>query len=142
MIERIEVAGPSFTITRVGFGCARIYGGSELRRSAHLIEAALSAGIRHFDTAPSYGEGRSEEVLGQVLEGVACITLATKIGISRSKTQTTGGARLAYRHFIKPLLTHAPRFKSKLLRLRARKDYSHLPAVSRRKLDASNIRRE
>ncbi len=64
MIERVKVAGSTVTISKIGFGCGRIYAGSEIRSSALLIEAALSAGIRHFDTAPMYGLGQSEDVLG------------------------------------------------------------------------------
>lgn len=33
------------------------------------LEAAYRAGIRHFDTAAGYGNGRSETLLGQFLEG-------------------------------------------------------------------------
>lgn len=35
--------------------------------SVAAIEAALAAGITSFDTAPSYGEGESERILGKVL---------------------------------------------------------------------------
>ena len=57
MIERVKVAGSTVIISKIGFGCGRIYAGSEIRSSARLIEAALTAGIRHFDTAPMYGLG-------------------------------------------------------------------------------------
>jgi aryl-alcohol dehydrogenase-like predicted oxidoreductase len=65
MIERVKVAGSTVIISKIGFGCGRIYAGSEIRSSARLIEAALTAGIRHFDTAPMYGLGQSEDVLGE-----------------------------------------------------------------------------
>ena len=78
MIERINVAGSNTQISRIGFGCARIYGGRELKNSARVIEAALAAGIRHFDTALSYGEGEFEDVLGRILANVPEITISTK----------------------------------------------------------------
>jgi aryl-alcohol dehydrogenase-like predicted oxidoreductase len=144
VIERTSLAGSTIAMTRIGFGCARIYGGSELRGSARLIEAALSAGIRHFDTAPSYGNGQSEEVLGQVLGGAADVTIATKVGIERPDAESTrSAARLAYRQFVKPLLTHMPGVKSKLLQfLASRRDGSPAPPPQRRKLEAAHIRRE
>ena len=43
LIERINVSGSSLQITRIGFGCARIYGGSGLKNSARVIEAALAS---------------------------------------------------------------------------------------------------
>ncbi len=43
------------------------------------IRHALDRGINYFDTAPGYGEGNSEQIYGEALEGVrASYTLATK----------------------------------------------------------------
>jgi aryl-alcohol dehydrogenase-like predicted oxidoreductase len=142
MIARVEVAESTVTISKIGFGCAPIFAGSEMRRSAHLIEAALSAGIRHFDTAPMYGGGQSEEVLGRVLSGVADITLATKVGMERPNSQMHP-AMGAYRRFVRPLLSHMPGVKSQLIKLHASMwDTGPAPAVPRRKLHSSYIRLE
>ena len=62
-MSRLKIRGTEVAISQIGFGCARVYGGHETKASARLIEAALTAGIRHFDTAPSYGFGESEFVL-------------------------------------------------------------------------------
>lgn len=44
-----------------------------------IVRAALDAGCNFFDTAPGYGNGRSEELLGQALKGVrAQVILCTK----------------------------------------------------------------
>ncbi len=45
------------------------------------IDKALEKGINYFDTAPGYGEGRSEKMFGMALEGVdpEQIFLATKV---------------------------------------------------------------
>lgn len=46
-----------------------------------VVERALELGVNYFDTAPLYGKGRSEEVLGVALKGVAQPHfLATKVG--------------------------------------------------------------
>ena len=46
-----------------------------------MVERALELGINYFDTAPLYGQGRSEKVLGHALKGVdAPYYLATKVG--------------------------------------------------------------
>lgn len=46
------------------------------------LDAASAAGIRRFDVAPSYGDGRAEELLGEALRGVArdSVSVATKVG--------------------------------------------------------------
>src|SRR5919202_5500221 len=57
-------------VSALGFGCGAIGGlmvkgvPAEQRRA---IEHAIDAGITYFDTAPSYGDGRSETNLGRVL---------------------------------------------------------------------------
>lgn len=50
-----------------------------------LLEFAFGLGIRYFDTAPSYGDGVSEERLGQYIRSLnaeqrAAVTIATKMG--------------------------------------------------------------
>ena len=43
---------------------------------------ALKKGINYIDTAPYYGEGKSEEILGQVLKNVprSVYYIGTKVG--------------------------------------------------------------
>ena len=91
-----------------------------------------------------YGGGQSEDVLGRVLSGVADITLATKVGIERPNSQTAQRpATVAYRRFVRPLLSHMPSVKSQLMKLHARmRDNAPAPAVPRRKLHSSHIRLE
>lgn len=77
---------PNSTIptSRLGFGCAYLTGGLELRASRRLVDTALDAGYRHFDTAPLYGIGTAEDVLGAALmHRRSDVTIATKVGISR-----------------------------------------------------------
>lgn len=44
------------------------------------VDAALAAGVRHFDTAPHYGLGLSERRLGATLTGRADVVISTKVG--------------------------------------------------------------
>ena len=47
-----------------------------------LLETAFAAGIRHFDTAPYYGYGEAERVLGEFLKGRrGQVTITTKYGL-------------------------------------------------------------
>lgn len=45
------------------------FGSFALESDEALVRHALDRGVTHFDTAESYGEGRSEEVLGRALRG-------------------------------------------------------------------------
>ncbi len=66
-------------ITRVGFGAWAIGGGGwefgwgpqDDEQSAATIHRALELGVNWIDTAAAYGFGRSEEVVGQAIEGLA-----------------------------------------------------------------------
>jgi len=73
-------------VSEVGFGCGNI-GGLMIRGSheeqIEAIELALNLGINYFDTAPSYGSGKSETNLGKVISELEPnIILASKVGLS------------------------------------------------------------
>ena len=72
-------------VTRLGFGTAPLGGLFEALTDdeAHrVVEAAWSAGIRFFDTAPQYGNGLAEQRLGATLRAKPRdeFVLATKVG--------------------------------------------------------------
>ena len=71
-------------IPAIGFGCwgmSNAYGPADEKESIATIEAALSAGLRHFDTADVYGDGHNETLLGRALAGRwQEVFLATKFG--------------------------------------------------------------
>ena len=66
-------------ITRVGFGAWAIGGGDwefgwgpqDDEQSIAAIHRALEQGVNWIDTAAAYGFGRSEEIVGRALQGVA-----------------------------------------------------------------------
>jgi L-galactose dehydrogenase/L-glyceraldehyde 3-phosphate reductase len=58
------------TVSAIGFGCGAVGGlmvKGEPAAQARAVARALEAGVTYFDTARSYGDGRSEENLGRVL---------------------------------------------------------------------------
>jgi len=72
----------------LGFGCGAV-GGLMVRGSAadqeRAVARAIDAGVNYFDTAPDYGSGESETVLGRVLRslragvGGADVVVGTKV---------------------------------------------------------------
>ena len=140
--EKTAIAGTPVEITRLGFGCARLFSGSEAKASTKLIEAALRAGIRHFDTAPSYASEQSERVLGDVLAGVEDATVTTKFGLPYSAVGATGAMSL-YRTALRPVLARAPALKSGLLNImqRARRSTARSAERPLRKLSRDDVLR-
>ena len=76
-------------LTTIGFGAWAIggpwdfgWGPQDDDESIATIQAGLDAGINWIDTAPAYGLGHSEEVVGQAIKGRRDgVILATKCGL-------------------------------------------------------------
>lgn len=110
-MQTILLPGAALPTSRIGLGCGRLAGGAAFRDSAALIEAALAAGVRHFDVAPSYGLGLAEGALGQVIGADREISITTKAGIAAPR----GGQALSLiRQMVKPLLGRLPGVKARL----------------------------
>jgi len=68
-----------------------MWGGAEDRDSLATIRRAIDLGINLIDTAPIYGHGRSEELVGQAVAESGQrdkLILATKVGLEWNKEKT------------------------------------------------------
>src|SRR2546425_12363409 len=77
-------------VSALGFGTGAI-GGLFVRgdraEQQRAVARALEAGITYFDTAPSYGDGRSEENLGHALRALDAwdrVVVGTKVRLHPS----------------------------------------------------------
>ena len=88
--EPIAIGKSGVTVTRLGLGGAGlsgmvladgIYQGSGYDEALRIIRHSYELGIRHFDTAPLYGAGRSEVRYGAVLSELPrhSFSLSTKV---------------------------------------------------------------
>ncbi|MFP4371607.1 MAG: aldo/keto reductase [Halanaerobium sp.] len=60
------------------------FGEVDDRQSIRAIKAAVDSGINLIDTAPAYGAGHAEKVVGQAIEGIRDkVVIATKCGVHR-----------------------------------------------------------
>src|SRR3979490_105439 len=70
-MQSAGIPGTSLEVSRIGIGTWAIggwmWGGSEEKESIETIRAALDQGITVVDTAPVYGFGRAEEIVGKAL---------------------------------------------------------------------------
>lgn len=85
-IETIHIAGISQPVSRIGLGTWAIggsmWGGSHDEQSIATLHQALDCGINLIDTAPAYGLGHSEEVVGKALAGRRSqAIIATKVAL-------------------------------------------------------------
>ena len=73
-MEFKQLGTSSVKVTPIAFGAWAIggwmWGGAEEQAAIKAINASLDAGVTTIDTAPIYGFGKSEELVGQALQGV------------------------------------------------------------------------
>lgn len=87
MMERIDIQGLAARASRIALGTwamgGWMWGGSDEEDAIRTIHAALDLGINLIDTAPVYGFGRSEELVGKALAGGRRrrTLIATKVGL-------------------------------------------------------------
>jgi len=83
----------SVKVTPIAFGAWAIggwmWGGAEDKDAIKAIRASYDAGITTLDTAPVYGFGKSEELLGQAMQGIARdkYQILTKYGMNWETAQ-------------------------------------------------------
>jgi aryl-alcohol dehydrogenase-like predicted oxidoreductase len=87
-LERATIPNVALNVSRVALGTWAIggwmWGGTDEAESIATIQAALERGINIIDTAPAYGFGRSEEIVGKAIAGARArprVVLATKTGL-------------------------------------------------------------
>lgn len=59
-----------------------MWGGTDVQKSVRSIHASLDAGVNFIDTAPAYGLGHSERIVGEAIRGRRDkVIIATKCGL-------------------------------------------------------------
>ena len=81
-----KLGSSGIDVSAIGFGAWAIggwmWGGADENQAIAAIHAALDHGVNLLDTAPIYGYGRSEEIVGRAIRGRReKVVLATKCGM-------------------------------------------------------------
>jgi aryl-alcohol dehydrogenase-like predicted oxidoreductase len=87
-MELTGIPGTSLQVSRIALGTwamgGWMWGGTDERLAIKTIHVALEKGINLIDTAPVYGFGRSEEIVGKALAQKKCrerVFISTKTGL-------------------------------------------------------------
>jgi aryl-alcohol dehydrogenase-like predicted oxidoreductase len=101
-MEFVDIPGTAMRVSRVALGTWAIggwmWGGSNESDAINAIHAALDRGINLIDTAPVYGFGRSEEIVGKALAVGGRrkrAFIATKVGLDWKDGKPFRNARKA-----------------------------------------------
>ena len=94
-MQYMTITGTDLKVSRVGLGTWAIgglmWGGSDEQDAIRTIHTALDSGINLIDTAPVYGFGKSEEIVGRALAGYRQrdeVVIATKVGLEWHNSST------------------------------------------------------
>jgi aryl-alcohol dehydrogenase-like predicted oxidoreductase len=144
-----QLGSTGISVPVVGFGAWQLgnatdFGPMDEAAAVHLVHAALASGCNYFDTAPNYGRGASETLLGKALAGRrAGAVISSKVGHHADGKQDFGAGRIEASveqslarlktDYLDVLLLHNPPFE--LLNGR-----SESYAVLRKLRDAGKIR--
>src|SRR5258705_13122789 len=101
-MEFVDIPGTSMRVSRIALRTWAIggsmWGGSNESDAIDTIHAALDRGINLIDTAPVYGFGRSEEIVGKALavgDRRKRVFIATKVGLAWKDGKPFRNARKA-----------------------------------------------
>src|SRR3954468_1140258 len=101
-VEHAGIPGTSLQVSRVTLGTWAIggwmWGGTDEAQSIATNRAAIEHGIKVIDTAPVYGFGRSEEIVGRALakgDLRSRVLIATKLGLQWERGRVTRNASRA-----------------------------------------------
>ncbi len=93
-METLRIPGTALEPSRIGLGTWAIggwmWGGTDDAESVRTIHSALDRGITLIDTAPVYGFGHSEEIVGKALADGgrrARVVIATKVALDWNNQQ-------------------------------------------------------
>jgi aryl-alcohol dehydrogenase-like predicted oxidoreductase len=88
-MDGIEIGGTGMVASRIALGTWAIggwmWGGTDTSSALRTIQTAIDRGITLIDTAPAYGFGRAEEIVGRALRAGGRrdrVLIATKCGLS------------------------------------------------------------
>lgn len=84
-MQRRPFGASGIMVSAIGLGAWQLgsyeWDNTDEAEALAIVQAALDLGCDFFDTAPSYGGGRSEELLGKALKGRRhAVTICTKFG--------------------------------------------------------------
>ena len=95
-LERGRIGRTDVYVTKLGLGTSGLggtYGPVPVEQAVATVRRAFQLGMNYFDTAPQYGLGRAERILGSVLPTLprSEFVLSTKVGKSFEDERSDGG---------------------------------------------------
>ena len=93
-MRTVQLPHSDLQVSVLGLGCNSFGTRADRPAAFEILDRAFDAGVTLFDTADMYGNGQSEEILGEWLQGRRSrIVLTTKGGGAKNQPAPRGGSR-------------------------------------------------
>ena len=117
IVRRLVLEALNEEVSCIGFGCASLGSRVSASDGTRALVQAFDRGITWFDTAPSYGDGHSENILGDFMAGRRnSIQIATKVGVLPPQQ---GAFAATVKPLVRKVASFSPAFRKRLARMRA-----------------------
>lgn len=99
-MKKRQLGNTGIHVSEIGFGAwqlgnAKDWGSMSEKEAIHLVHQAMDGGCNFFDTAPNYGQGQSERLLGEAFKGRRDqVVINTKFGHTAEAGDTFSRAGL------------------------------------------------
>ncbi len=94
-MRKVKLGRSEFEVSEIVFGAwaagGWMWGSTDRRSAVDAIKAAYDAGVSSIDTAPIYGQGTSEEIVGEAIKDISRdkVEILTKFGLRWDDTKGT-----------------------------------------------------
>lgn len=117
IVRRVVLEALNEEVSCIGFGCASLGSRVSAADGKRALVEAFDRGITWFDTAPSYGDGNSEVILGDFISGRRnSLQVATKVGVLPLQQ---GIFAATVKPLVRKVAGLSPAFRKQLVRMRA-----------------------
>ena len=81
VVEKITIPKTQLTISKLIFGTGSLIKNIRKKKQLYILNTASENGFTHFDTAPLYGFGSTEELVGDFLKNNHKLSITSKVGL-------------------------------------------------------------
>jgi aryl-alcohol dehydrogenase-like predicted oxidoreductase len=78
---QVTIPNTNLKISKMIFGTASLIKNRTTNEQLFILNKAVDCGFTHFDTAPLYGFGTSENIVGSVIKKNSNLSVTTKVGL-------------------------------------------------------------